>query len=60
MFNDDELEDVMEDNFPDYFYPVDYSDDNDMYVLQILDKSGEVDDVVMGLDKIKQYIDKLK
>jgi hypothetical protein len=58
MFDEgiDDYEDVIEDNYPDYFLTMDYDDDNNRYVLQILDKFGDVDDIIVGMDRIKRYI----
>lgn len=57
MYNDDELQ---SDNIADYFPAGKHKKNNDMFVLNILDKDGLIDDVIIGLDKIRMYIKKIK
>jgi hypothetical protein len=57
MFDpDDELDDILDDNYPEYFRELEIDEFNDSHILQIMDKDGEVDNIIVGLNKIKEYI----
>lgn len=57
--DEDDIGSELEDNFPGYIdIPEDDSHDG-RYVLQILNKRGEIDDTIIGLRDISKYINKL-
>ena len=55
--------DMLDDNFDGYFddfQHVDELDKNERFILNLLSKDGDIDDIIVGLDRIKVYIKKLQ
>lgn len=48
--------DLLEDNFPEYFDSEVITDSNGRYILNIFSSNGDLEDVVVGLDNIRKYI----
>ena len=58
---DNYLEDFEDysDNFPESYIDLEQLSPKDGLILQIMDKCGHLEDMVIGLANIKRYINKL-
>lgn len=66
MVDEDDLNlesDMLNDGYVGYFDDFQHAeelDKNERFILNILSKDGDIDDIVVGLDRIKVYIKKLQ